>query len=220
MIEIDIRSNLREVQRDLTLWATKQVPYATALALTQLAREVAEAERDSMAQAFDRPTPFTQGAMGVIPALKNKPYAKVFVKDRTAAYLDPFEGGGPHYLGQKRGILKPVGQPTNAYGNLPAGTISRLKGRKNVYIGAIETKKGGTIRGVWERVGLTAKGANKRTPGKGKMYHPEMGRLRLLIRFSDAHEVNQHWGYEERAERIIGSRATAAFDAALAKAMQ
>lgn len=219
MLDIDIRTNLREMQRRMTLLEVEQIPYATALALSSLAGEVKDAEVASMATAFDRPTPFTQRSMGIVPARKDRLYAKIYIKDIAAEYLEPFEFGGPHVLGQKQGLLKPVGQGTNAYGNLSQGTVARLSGRANVFIGGVETKGGKTIRGVWERVGVTAKGKAKRKAPRGMMYSAAHGRLRLLIRFTDPGEVTQAWGYRNRARDVVGRRYAAAFTAAMARAL-
>lgn len=219
MLDIDIRTNLRELQRGMTLLEVNQIPFATALALTEIAKDVKTEEVSSMDATFDRPTSFTRNSMGVIPAAKAKPYAVVFVRDIAAKYLEPFEFGGRHDLGRKQGLLTPVGQPTNAYGNLSQGTVARLKGRQNVYVGAIETKNGKTIRGIWERTGVTAKGKTRKRAARGSVFTPEHGRLKLLVRFTDPGEVRQQWHYVERARMVVARSYDARFRAAMARAL-
>ena len=59
----------------------------------------------------------------------------VFAKDIAAQYLEPYEDGGPQFLGAKRAILAPVAQRTNQYGNLPRTALVRLKAKPNVFTG-------------------------------------------------------------------------------------
>ncbi len=219
MLDISIRADLAPITRRLTQLEQRELPFATALALTDLAREFVAEQQSAMDSIFDRPTPFTKGSMGVIPARKNTLVATVFVKDIAAAYLEPFEFGGRHALGQKRGLLKPADQPANAYGNLSQGTVARLKGRQNTFVGAVRTRRGNEIRGVWERVGVTRKGKATSKAQRGSMWTAEHGRLRLLIRFDDSEEVTQDLGYRDRARSVVARRYQPVFTAAMARAM-
>jgi hypothetical protein len=59
----------------------RQVPFATALALTRTAEAAKVAVQQEMASVFDRPTPFTFKAMRVIPARPAQLEAAVVFKD-------------------------------------------------------------------------------------------------------------------------------------------
>lgn len=75
-IQIDdsqARAGLGELQR--------QLPFATALALTRTAEAATVAVQQEMATVFDRPTPFTFKAMRVIPARPAQLEAAVVFKD-------------------------------------------------------------------------------------------------------------------------------------------
>ena len=81
---------LIRVEHDLGKIATiidnvrdRQVPFATAKALTLTAKE---AQRDAYREfeaKFDRPTPFTMRSLFIKPATKRDLTAMVFVKDRA-----------------------------------------------------------------------------------------------------------------------------------------
>ena len=218
MLDIDIHADLAGITKRLTQLEQRELPFATALALTDLARETVTEQQSAMDSIFDRPTPFTKGSLGVIPARKNTLVATVFVKDIAAAYLEPFEFGGRHALGQKRGILNPLGQPTNAYGNLSQGTITRLKSMHGVFVGSVKTKNGEEVRGVWQRPYYRPKGQKK---GKSKLPRGAntTGRLRLLVRFEDPEEVTQDLGYRDRARSVVARRYQPVFTAAMARAL-
>lgn len=202
MFEISMRSNLAEIQRNLGAFAYKQVPFAAAQALTELAHMVAAAERAALSQVLDRPTPFTLASIGVQGARKDRLYAVVFVKDIAAAYLAPYEFGGLNKL-NSRALIEPVNVTLNQYGNLPRRKLAQLKAKKGVFVGKVKTKAG-EVDGVWQRV----------PPKKGAPGH-----LKLLLRFADAHQVKQHLNYRERARRIVAANFNRVFGRALGRAM-
>lgn len=84
----------------LTAYQSKQLPFATARALTRIAGIVSAFERLEMLKAFDRPTPFTLNSLYTLPATKQKLYSAVGIKDTTtggspaARYLTPEIFGG------------------------------------------------------------------------------------------------------------------------------
>lgn len=210
MFEISIRANVRALTRDLDHLAYRQLPFATALALTALGKRVRDDERRNMTTVFDNPTPFTLASVGTSGATKADPVAVVFIRDVAARYLAPFEFGGTHFLGGKRGLLVPKNIPVNVYGNLPRGTLQRLKGRRDVFIGAVKLKSGITVHGVWQR---PARGR------RGDGSYGNKGPLKLLVRFSDPTEVKQRLEWFSRAKRTVDRWFQAEFAAAFRKAL-
>jgi hypothetical protein len=194
MIAISVKANIAGVAKGLDDLAKRQLPFASALAVTGLAQRVRLAETANLAQTFDRPTPFTLNAVGVVPARKANPTAIVFVRDRQAAYLAPYEFGGRQVLGSKRALLNPKRVPLNQYGNIARGKLKQLKGRRDVFVG---TMKG--VSGVWQRL-----------PGD---------RLKLLIRWGEGIAVRQHLGYVARAQAIVDRFFAEEFAFALRRAL-
>lgn len=209
MLTISIGADLKPLQRAFATFQAKQAPFASALALTDLAMGVKAEERAEMEETFDTPTPFTLNSMMVIPATKARQVAVVMPKDIAAAYLEPYVVGGPRSLGTKRGMLVPRGAGTNKYGNLTRGKLASLKAKPNVFVGAVTTKGGKTVNGVWQR-----QPARRTTKG----FSP-VGPLKLLIQFDDTTEAPKKLDFYGRAERYLKRNASAAFDRAMRKAL-
>ncbi|PKH75824.1 hypothetical protein CXF96_00970 [Stenotrophomonas sp. Betaine-02u-21] len=131
--------------RQLTELETQQVPFAARQASNAVAFEIRERWKRTAPRVFDRPTPLTVSAAMYRKATKEQPYAEIFIRDEAfkgtppAKYLlAEVEGGerrkkGFERLLQQRGLLSPSqfavlgrGASANAYGNLPAGQITRI----------------------------------------------------------------------------------------------
>jgi hypothetical protein len=201
-IEISVRSNVNAITKSLSAFAYKQLPFATATALTMLAKEVQAEEKANIQRTFKKPKPFTVNAVGMKGATKATLEARVFVRPIAAKYLEPYERGGVHVLAG-RALLNPKDIKLDQYGQLPRGTMKRLKARSDIYIGQLQTKHG-EINGVWQRV-------------KARRGNPS--HIRLLIRFGDALAVTQRLDYQARARALVNRRFNAVFGAAMARAI-
>lgn len=215
--DINIHTNIKELEKSLNAMMYKQLPFAAAMACTALAQRVQKLETEALPSALHKkPTPFTMNAFGVIRATKATLTAVVFAKDKQAQYLAPSEFGGKQILGTKRALLNPKDISLNQYGNIAKGTIARLKGRPDIYIGAIQTRKSGLVSGVWQRVNVTPKGATRKHPHqRGSIYTPQHGALKLLIRWGEGTEVSSHLGYHDRAQRIVDENFKSEFGRAM-----
>lgn len=229
MIEFDIRTNIKQIERKLTNFAFKQVPFAQSQALNSLAKLTTVAEQANELKVLDRPKPFTTRAIRVNRANKARPYAVISMMDTTAKYLEPYQFGGDNVLNGKA-LLKPIGavKDLDQFGNLPRKLLQQLKARADVFIGTVKTKAG-PVNGVWQRAadasGMTSvtkvtrsgKVITRRVAG----YVPsrEGRNLKLLIKFEDAHPVNQNLDWFGVASRVINKNFNREFGKALAKAI-
>lgn len=215
MIALNIKLDLKPLQRAFIDLRSKQVPFATALALTTLAKGGQALERADIIETFPTATPFTQGGVAITPATKSRQVATVYLRPTTAAYLEPFVDGGAHYLGGKRGLLVPKGINLNQYGNIPKGKLQALKGKPGIFIGSVKTKHG-VINGVWQRP-VTA---SVRTKGRGRgtVATPHTP-MKLLIRFEDPQPVKEHLDFYGRLERYVRANAATVFNASMRKAL-
>lgn len=204
MADINVRTNVKELSKKLNAFAYKQLPFATATALTSIGRIVQKAEQQAIGSVFDRPTPFTVNSVGVKAARKDNPTAEVFVKDIAASYLKPYEVGGANKL-NSHALLKPVNTPLDQFGNIPRNRLASLKGKANVFVGKVKGKGGDPVEGVWQRIPAR----------KGIPSH-----LKLLIRFADAHPIRQHLNYRQRADMLVRQNFNREMGAALAKAIR
>jgi hypothetical protein len=219
-LDLSVRAEYRNLTRALSALAYQQAPFAMAQALNKVAARVKAAEQQNMRDTFKKPTPFTQNSIGTTRATKATLTATVFVKDIAARYLRPYEVGGNHFL-SGRALLNPKDIKLNGYGQLPRGTLAKLKARPDIYIGIIKTRKG-PVNGVWQRVTnpgaappLNAQGKRLRGLNKGPT-----AKLKLLIRFGDALPVNKHLHYGTTAKLIIDVNLQADFETALNQAMR
>lgn len=202
MFDISVRSDLKALSKSFGFFVADQIPFAASQAINAIASKVRDAERLNMQKVLDGPTPFTLGAIGIRKANKKKLEATVFVKDKTASYLEPYEFGGLNKL-NSQALLKPVDQKVNQYGNLPARTLARLNASKKVFVGKVKTKNG-VVNGFWQRT--------KATRGK-------KGGLKLLIKFEDAHEAKQRLNYRALAKRTVDAGFKREFNEAMKKAI-
>lgn len=188
----DLSRQLRQLQ--------KQIPFATAQALTQVARKIEAAERTAFQRHLDNPTPFTVKAVGSVGARRDNLKAKVFVRDMAAAYLEPFEFGGQHKL-NGQALLNPKNIKLNKFGNLPRTKLTTLKAKPNVFIGKV-----GDVNGVWQRrkpkKSKKEKKRAKRSPNGTRKEHQKQPPPKILIRFGNALPVSPTLGYMDRANRM------------------
>ena len=226
MYAVSVRTNYEKFAREVDRFAYKQLPFAVAQALTAVARDVQFHERVNEQVVLDRPRPFTEDAIRVIPARKDNHTAKVVMQELTAWYLGPYQFGGKNELNSEA-LLKPVNSKSDLdqYGNLPRFYMEKMKNRKDVFVGPVKTKHG-TIHGVWQRSVETKTVRylyiNKRTNEK-KMRRTRKGlntsgSLKLLIRFTDAHPVQEYLDWFTVAERTINRRFERQMNEALRKA--
>jgi hypothetical protein len=241
MFYVNVKTNADAFAKRVNRLMSKEIPFATAQALTAVAKMVVSAEQRNEEKVLDRPRPFTENAIAVAAATKASQAAIVFMKDITAAYLLPYEFGGRNKL-NSRALLKPtkaIKSKLDQYGNLPRFFMRNLVGakdaktgkpvkhqktgailgRKDVFIGTIATKNG-AISGVWQRDSSTdlknMKAAGLRVSGGG---YNRSGKLKLLIRFTDAHDAKQHLDWFGVAERTVRREFDRAMRRALALAM-
>jgi len=179
----------------------KQIPFATAQALTSVARKIQAAEKIAFSKKLENPTPFTINAVGSTAARRDKLMAKVFVRDIAASYLEPFEFGGEHKL-NSQALLNPKNIKLNKYGNLTRNKMSQLKARPDVFIGTIDG-----VNGVWQRKKAKGKKGKRRKRSKNGTHAARQpsSAPKLLIRFGNALPVKPVLGYMARAETMAAN---------------
>lgn len=122
---ITVKVDTAKLERRLQAIAADQVPFATALALTNTARDCSNALTDELPKYLDNPTAFTLRAFTIQRAEKGALRARVFAKDAQGRYLKWQIDGGDRAPTRKLQRL-PAEIALNAHGNLPAGEIKRL----------------------------------------------------------------------------------------------
>ncbi|HFJ9769574.1 TPA: hypothetical protein ACGW1T_000360 [Raoultella ornithinolytica] len=208
-------STLKDLSRQLKQ-LQKQIPFATAQAMTSVVRDIAAAQKVVLGRKLESPTPFTVNSVGSAGARKNNLRAKVFVRDVAAEYLEPFEFGGEHKL-NSQALLNPKNIKLNKYGNMPRNKLSQLKAKPNVFVGEVNG-----VDAVWQRrKPKKAKKKRARRSANGTRRPKRKQRPpKLLVRFGDALPVTPVLGYMDRSKAMAEALMPAALSRAIAEAIR
>ncbi|MBT0477216.1 hypothetical protein ISO71_16440 [Morganella morganii subsp. morganii] len=210
-------ANLTDLSNQLRT-LRKQIPFATAQAMTAVVRKIEDAQKVAMQRNLDNPTPFTVKSVRSKGARKTDLKAKVFVMNTAAAYLEPFETGGVHKLNGSA-LLNPKDIKLNKYGNLPRNKLSSLKSKENTFIGDI-----GGVNGVWQRKkakkGKKGRKRLQRSPNGTRGDRKKQPMPKLLIRFGDALPVEPVLGYQDRAMKMTQALLSQEINRAIAEAIR
>lgn len=194
MLNVGLKSNFADLTKGLAKQFENQIAFASTLAVNALADIVMDAERDEIHAKLKKHVPFTiQSVARKKARSKKNPTATVYLKDIGAEYIGPYIDGGKNKL-YGRAFDEPVNIPLNSYGNIPRGAIKSLLDQPNVFAGPIDlTQQRMSVSGIWERVpvGIERGNVTRRKRGRGSKYVKKArSRLKLLVRFSDAHDTD------------------------------
>ena len=196
-------STLKDLSRQLKQ-LQKQIPFATAQAMTSVVRDIAAAQKVALGRKLESPTPFTVNSVGSAGARKNNLRAKVF------------EFGGEHKL-NSQALLNPKNIKLNKYGNMPRNKLSQLKAKPNVFVGEVNG-----VDAVWQRrKPKKAKKKRARRSANGTRRPKRKQRApKLLVRFGDALPVTPVLGYMDRSKAMAEALMPAALSRAIADAIK
>ena len=155
---LSVHSNTKQLTAHLNRIQRKQIPFATAKALTQTAFDVRRTLQNALPRRLDRPTKGIINSVQVDKATKYNVTARVGFaglgfgktawKESPAKIMRRHIKGGTRYP-NKTAIAVPVKQRTNKYGNLPRNKISTLLANTTKYFSG--TPKGMSNAGIYER---------------------------------------------------------------------
>ncbi|MEI7167645.1 hypothetical protein WCU72_03185 [Pectobacterium parmentieri] len=209
-------SGLKELSAQLQK-IKKQIPFATAQALTSVARKIQAAQKTAITRTFDNPTPFTVNSVGSQGARKDNLTARVFVKEKASVYLEPFEFGGQHKI-NGAALLNPKNIKLNKYGNLGNRKMDSRK-KDNTFVGDVNG-----VGGLWQRKKAKKvkknKKRQKRSPNGTRRPRVKQRPPKLLIRFGDALPVRERLGYFDRANTMAAALMPGELSKAIAEAMR
>ncbi|EPK7666734.1 hypothetical protein MOV73_005067 [Raoultella ornithinolytica] len=208
-------STLKDLSRQLKQ-LQKQIPFATAQAMTSVVRDIAAAQKVALGRKLESPTPFTVSSVGSAGARKNNLRAKVFIRDVAAEYLEPFEFGGDHKL-NSQALLNPKNIKLNKFGNMPRNKLSQMKAKPNVFVGEVNG-----VDAVWQRrkPKKAKKKRAKRSANGTRRPKPKQRSPKLLVRFGDALPVTPVLGYMDRSKAMAEALMPAALSKAIAEAIR
>lgn len=233
MIEITVDTSV--LDRRLAHVA-RELPFATAMALTLTAKAAAEDVTQALPSIFDRPTPFTMKAIGFRPATKSDQVAEVYIRRTQAAYLKlQIEGGeqrpkgralvlqfGPgtttRYGGLRRGMVKQLLAEPYIPTPKRATRVTRRGGKYVPYRGSKKagTYGGGVFSGVPRGKGQQAAGIYRRsrvTVGQ------KGGKLTLLIPYEPMTTMKPVFDFYGLTRRSVGRHLTMSMERALQRVL-
>ena len=194
-VQLRVKADVKQATRYLKRVQRKQVPFATAKALTATAQDTQKNLVKGMKRDLHRPTPFTQKGIGIRRATKKNLTASVFVKPIQLEYLKWAIFGGTR---QPRSQVIIIGNTRrNQYGNTPGFRKfrSRQLAKANVFEGEVNGQAG-----IWER---------KRRGG-----------VKLLALYVDSATYRKRFRFFERARKTAQARFPKQFDRAMKAALR
>jgi general stress protein YciG len=152
-VSFQFKSNSKQVNAKLSQLVAREIPFATAVALTRTAQTLKEQNERDMPTIFQNPSRWTRGAFRVIPAKKNNPRAFVARKDKVTGtatnvapnrqqYLEVQQDGGGRKPKAFETAIRTRGKGTgnfryatptrdtrlNASGNMTRASVNKMLG--------------------------------------------------------------------------------------------
>lgn len=214
MIDININSGV--VIGKLNDAESKQVPRALRLALNRTAEAVKLAEEREMRDVFDRPTPYTMGALFVRYAKKTALESSVEVKDRAvkaipaSKFLRPQIHGGTRKLRRFERAIKHVGVLPIGYAVVP-GEAADLDQYGNISRGQIVQIL--SFFKAFPEVGYSAKMSDRRRATLARGNKKRYGVIYFSVQHGDANTRHRNMlpGIWKREIHGFGSRVRPVF---------
>lgn len=232
-ISLQVNSDIAKLTKRLTIVQTKQLPFATALALTNTAKSLLGEQKREMKRSFIKPVKYTLDALAYKPAnkkdrpIQSRVFFREFAGKGTPAYkyLTPNIAGTPRrqkrhekLLSQKVGrniyTAPASGAPRNAAGNLTGGyytkILSQVQAFGEVGFNANARRKGS--QGFYiARKGGQAVGIRKRDGGESKK----------ILNFTSAPpNYNRRYDLYGSSNKFVSKNLTKNFRKALRQALK
>ena len=219
-MQIDIRSDIKELTRSLNRIQRKQIPFATSKALNATAFDVRKTLQDALDIHLNNPTPYTKRGVQVEKSTKRNLVAKVGFRSRKfgkgqgkitqAEYMKRQIKGGTRFpQGQAIPVPVPSNMRPNKFGNIPRGKIDRLLADKDKYFsGTPKGGKGGA--GIWQRMPANSKRAKSRNKG---------GRIRMVIAWEPKAQYSGRFPFRQIVARTVRTNFRLRFDTSIRQAL-
>lgn len=143
-MKVDIKTNIKEVTKDLSRDQKKQIPFATANAINTTLFQLKKEMGKQTTKHLHNPTKATQGGFMVEKAKKNSLFGLLFLKDFVEDYLRFQIDGGVRSPGH-RFAVPTSNSKLNKFGNIIGKRTGLIK-KDTQFFGTV-----GGITGVFER---------------------------------------------------------------------
>ena len=144
-VHLSMKSNIEQVTKDIERKYRKQIPFAVARALTDVAKHAKEeANRQTQTKFEGGATGWTRRSFAYRRATKTQLEAETYLRADHAYMVKQIEGGTR--LPKRRAILAPArGTRLNKYGNITRGKMQQMITNKQKYYAKDDA--------IWERYG-------------------------------------------------------------------
>ena len=192
MIQIKIKTETKRVKRYLRKVEKKQIPFATARAITQTLQVAKKDVIRQLDKDIDRPTPFTRRGFRVDGAKKDTLTGRLFILPKQNQYLQWQIFGGVRTPQGVAFALRPV-KPgpgrirLNRFGNIPPGQRAKAQLAKGAFSATI-----GGVAGIWKAPTKTKSGKLR----KGS-------RFQLLLAYERQAVYRPRYRFFERGQNSI-----------------
>ena len=192
MIQIKVKTETKRLKRWLSNVQKKQIPFATARAITQTLQIAKKDVLRQLDKDIDRPTPFTRRGFRVDGASKQTLSGRLFILPKQNDYLQWQIFGG---VRTPRGVafaLRPA-KPgpgrvrLNRFGNIPIGQQAKAQLAKGAFSATING-----VAGIWKAPTKTKSGKLR----KGS-------RMQLLFAYEKQAVYRPRYRFFERGQNSI-----------------
>lgn len=236
-MQIDIRSNVRQVSAWLDDAQKQQIPFATALAMTRTAQDVKTEEISVMKRVFDRPTNYTLNALAVRQAKKRDLIASVEFKEFAGKgtpakrFLNPHvHGGGRSHKRSERLLMSSAlasgsgftalgrSAPRDSHGNMSGRIYTRILSQVRASSDALANATGSKRSKAKRKVGgyFVPKPGGRLKPG---VYQRDGRNVKPILVFTRAPNYRKRFPFYETAASVVAARFDNHFKAAFQYAM-
>ncbi len=189
---VKIKVDLKNVPKFLNKVKRKQIPFATAQAITKTLKIAQAGVLKQLDKDIDRPTPFTRRGIAIEPAKKSTLTGRLFIRPIQARYLGLQIFGGTRRAKGTALTIRPAkriagGVRLNRFGNVPVSQQARALLSK----GAISATIGG-VPGIWKLPVKTKSGKTR----KGS-------RLKLMLAYEPQARYKPRFRFFERGQNEI-----------------
>ena len=219
-MQIDIRSDVKQLTKSLNRIQRKQIPFATSKALNATAFDVRKTLQDALDIHLDAPTAYTKRGVQVEKSTKKNLVAKVGFRSKSfgkgkgsvtqAEYMKRQISGGLRLpKGQAIPVPVPKNMKPNKFGNIPRGKIDRLLADKDRYFsGEPKGRKGAS--GIWQRMPANSKRAKSKNKG---------GRIRMVIAWEPKAQYSPRFPFRQVVAKTVRTNFKLRFETSIKQAL-
>lgn len=209
MTSVSIKVDMKRARRYMTNVEKKQIPFATARAITQTLHIARKDVTSQLIIDIDRPVPWTKRGFRVIGAKKTSLRGKLFIMPSQVSYLKyQIYGGVRKPKGQALAMKPAKSMPgdvrTNKYGNVPRTQHARSQLAKGAFSGTVAG-----VPGIWKAPRKTKTGKIR----KGQ-------KMKLLLAYERQAVYRPRFDFFKRGHRSINTNWARTFQKSFASAMR